>query len=205
MVAAGAAGALAVSALRESHVDAPGGPLTIFETADAERDLDDAIARGGPAPYGRVLWSSAPVVARVIAGMPLAGKRVLEIGCGTGLVSLVAARHGARVIATDIDAGALALLRRAADHAGFTVDTALFDVAGVEPLPQADVVVVADLLYEAELADAAARRALEAKRAGAVVVVGDPGRVFRPRFARLLEEGGVIARFEGGDVGVAVL
>lgn len=183
--------------LRPRIVDAPGGPLTLFETDDADRDLDEAIAADRPAPYGRVLWSSGPCVGDVVAAMPLAGRAVLEIGCGTGFVSLVALRHGARVLATDVDEGALAAVRRARDEldAPGELQTALLDVRGTEPLPAADVVVIADLLYEELLAVAVARRVAEARGRGSAVVVGDPGRVFRGAFSRLLAEAGHPAPF----------
>lgn len=189
---------MAVMGLRPRTVDAPGGPITLFETDDADRDLDEAIAANRHAPYGRVLWSSAPCVSAVLAGLSLAGRRVLEIGCGTGLVSLVAARAGAHVLATDVDEGALEAVRRgAAALAGLagSLETAPFDVRGPAPLPASDVVVIADLLYEELLAGAVARRVAEARARDCVVLVGDPGRVFRGAFARLLAAAGHEAIF----------
>lgn len=180
-------------------VDAPGGPITVFESADVERDLDEAIAASGPTPYGRVLWASAPCVTQVLSSLPLAGRRVLELGCGTGLVTLFAARAGAHVLATDVDEGTLEAVRlgaQALDHAAAArVSTAFFDVTSAAPLPRvagevADVVVAADLLYEELLAAAAARRVAEARGQGSVVVVGDPGRVFRKRFEGLVADKG---------------
>jgi predicted nicotinamide N-methyase len=176
-------------------VEAPGGPVTLFVSDDPDRDLDEAIAAGAPAPYGRVLWSSAPCVARVLAERSLAGRRVLELGCGTGLASLVAARSGARVLATDVDEGALASVALGARALGVALETAIFDVRGPAPLPPADIVVIADLLYEELLAAAVARRAGEALRAGAQVILGDPGRTFRGAFSSLLESAGYPALF----------
>src|SRR5262249_14484572 len=158
---------------------------------------------GRPAPYGRVLWPTAAAVAARVLALPIGGRRLLELGCGTGLVSLVAARAGARVTATDVDAGSLAAVAPAAFARGVDVSTAIVDVMGAEPLPSPfDVLVAADLLYEDELASAVARRALEARARGAVIVVGDPGRVFRSTFLAALHTADVEARFEAaGDVG----
>jgi SAM-dependent methyltransferase len=57
--------------------------------------------------HAQVLSDTGAVAAR------LRGRRVLELGCGTGLLSLVLARAGARVVASDYDAGALALIAQA--------------------------------------------------------------------------------------------
>lgn len=164
----------------------PGGPLTLFVLADVDAALDQAIRTGARAPYGGVLWDAAPCVVAVLAELPLAGTRVLELGCGTGLVSLAAARAGAKVLATDVDEEALASTRRAAEHAGLAIGAVGFDVGSDEPLPPADLVVAADLMYEPELALALARRVREALERGSRVVVGDPGRLGRAAFDREL-------------------
>lgn len=192
-----AAGPLAVSApppgFRARTVEAPGGALTLFESDDVERDLATAIACGSHAPYGRVLWPSAIACARVLGTMKPC--RVLELGCGTGLVSLVAARAGHDVLATDVDDAALAAVRSAAQLARVRLRTATFDVRGAEPLPVGiDVVVAADLMYEEVLAAALARRVIAALAAGACAVLGDPGRVFRARFDALVRDGASLPR-----------
>ena len=58
---------------------------------------------------GSALWTAAIGLARYLehryhrgAEGALTGRRVLELGCGTGLVSLVAAALGGDVVATDI-------------------------------------------------------------------------------------------------------
>jgi methylase of polypeptide subunit release factors len=52
-------------------------------------------------------------VARHLA---LDGQHVLELGCGLGLVGVVAALQGARVLCTDYEADALAFARHNARH-----------------------------------------------------------------------------------------
>ena len=188
-------------AVRPVRVDAPGGPLTVFESDDVDRDLDDAIARGGPTPYGRILWSSARCVADVVVRLGVRGARVVELGCGLGLVSLVAARAGARVLATDVDAFALGAVTRAAAEQGLTVECAYFDVTSPLALPEGDVYVAADLTYEERLTAAVGLRVLEAKARGARVIVGDPGRVFRPALVQVLHDAGVAARFDPVEAG----
>lgn len=175
-------------ALRAREVDAPGGPVVVHESDDVDRDLNEAIARGGPTPYGRVLWPSAHACARVVLELAakIGARTVLELGCGTGLVSLVAARAGLAAHATDVDDGALASVRASAAVARLDVATSRFDICSADRLPEtATIVVAADLMYEELLAAALARRVREARDQGAWVVVGDPGRVFRARFDSL--------------------
>ncbi|OMO86528.1 Methyltransferase type 12 [Corchorus olitorius] len=62
---------------------------------------------------GLMLWESARLMAAVLAINPniVAGKRVLELGCGCGgICSMVAARSAELVVATDGDTRALELL-----------------------------------------------------------------------------------------------
>jgi methyltransferase-like protein 23 len=64
-------------------------------------------------PYGVALWPSAIALAQELAtrGRDLAGKRVLELGAGTGLPGIVAASLGADVVQTDRQEAALSLCR----------------------------------------------------------------------------------------------
>jgi predicted nicotinamide N-methyase len=60
-------------------------------------------------PYWAELWTSAIVLAEQCMASPaLAGKRVLDLGCGLGLTGIAAAAAGAYVLFTDYEADALA-------------------------------------------------------------------------------------------------
>ena len=52
-------------------------------------------------PYWAELWPSGIALARHVVGLALAGRRVLELGCGLALPSFAAALAGADVLATD--------------------------------------------------------------------------------------------------------
>jgi predicted nicotinamide N-methyase len=70
-------------------------------TLEAEqRYLNDA---KDPLPYGVMLWPASIALAHEILARAaeLPGKRVLELGAGTGVPGIVAASLGARVVQTD--------------------------------------------------------------------------------------------------------
>lgn len=123
-----------------------------------------------------MLWRSGVALAAELDGEPLAGVRVVEIGCGLGLPSLVAARSGARVLASDGDPEALALLGRNAELNGVRIETAVADWAdpgeliGTGPY---DLALAADVLYENR---SAGQLAALLPRLAPEALLADPGR-----------------------------
>jgi len=78
----------------------------------------------------------------LIAGMAVAsGERVLDLGCGTGLVALAAARRGALVVATDVSARAAESARRTVAANGHD-EVAVHHCPGAERVADASVDVV---------------------------------------------------------------
>lgn len=80
-------------------------------------------------------------LAHVLDSLELAGKTVVDVGCGSGELALEAASRGARVTGLDISQEMIAVATRQAREAGLTDATAfrVFDCVHGE-LPQADVV-----------------------------------------------------------------
>lgn len=99
-----------------------------------------------------------------------------------GVEAQAAAQLGAkRVIATDIHPTTLKLLQYGAEQAGLSsiIKTKVLDLNSVEPLPECDVMVVADVLYNERLALLIIKRILEAQRQNnppPVVLVSDSQR-----------------------------
>src|SRR6476661_8645367 len=83
---------------------------------------EEKFARDEFLPYWAELWPSALALADVVASRDVRGLDVLELGCGLGVPSLVAARGGARVLATDWAEDALALLRANAARNGVALE-----------------------------------------------------------------------------------
>ena len=128
--------------------------IGVVEVADWGAWWEEKSKDDNSNPHGAKLWPAAVAVARYVSSLPIQGKTVLELGCGNGLCSLAAAQAGATsVIATDLSADALGLTDEAcAINDVKSVTTQILDLGGKEPLPAADVVVCADLLYDDDLA-----------------------------------------------------
>jgi predicted nicotinamide N-methyase len=152
-------------------------------------------------PYWAELWPSAIALAEEVARLDLGGLRVLELGCGLGLPSIVAALGGAHVLASDWSPDAVEVAARNAERNGAELDTALAAWGTASALVDAapwDLVLGADLLYE--------RRNVEQllallPRLGDYVLLSEPGRPFESTFLeRARETWAIDLRPAGGRV-----
>lgn len=141
--------------------------------------------------FGQI-WPAGRLLAQAMERFDIAGKRILELGCGIGLASLVLQRRGADIVASDAHPLAEVFL---AYNAALNGLPALHyrQLRWATPLPalgRFDAIVASDVLYEcdlAELIDAVIERhALP----DAEVLVTDPGRGNSARFTRLLARRG---------------
>ncbi len=127
--------------------------LVVRRPADADALIDErAFADDEFLPYWAELWPSGVGLARAIADRAWGGAPVVELGCGLGLPSVTAALGGARVLATDWSADALAAVQRAAADNGATVATLRADWSAPDELVARGpfrAVLAADVLYEA--------------------------------------------------------
>jgi predicted nicotinamide N-methyase len=131
--------------LVEREVAVAGRVLSLLVPPDGEALLDEqAFEREEFLPYWAELWPSGVALADAVAGV---GGSVLELGCGLGLPSLVAALAGADVVATDWAPDAIALLERNAARVGARLEARCW--SWTEPAPAAaELVLAADVLYE---------------------------------------------------------
>ena len=134
---------------------------------------------GVPPPYWAFAWAGGQALARYILDHPqsVAGKRVLDIGSGSGLVAIAAAKAGAAsVLAADIDAFSTAAIGLNAAANGATVSVTQDDLIGAEG--DWDVILVGDLFYERALAE---RLLAWLTPLGRPALLGDPGRNYFPK------------------------
>lgn len=142
-------------------------------------------------PYWALVWSGSVRLAAWMAEPgDLRGATVLDVGCGLGLIAMVAAHGGARVTAVDRDPEALAFLEHSAARAGLEIDRLAGDVEQVLGGRRFDVVVAAELLYERSAFDALARALLAAVAPGGRLYVADAFRVDTRTFYEALERRG---------------
>jgi predicted nicotinamide N-methyase len=148
--------------------------IELVSPAAPEALLDAAVAAGTATPYWIDVWPCAVRLATWLDGQELAGRRVLELGCGLGLPSLVAALGGADVLATDVEPDALPCVEASARRLGVPIATLEADYR--DP-PAAlldgsfDLVLAADVLYEPECAAALSRLAPRALAPDGALVV----------------------------------
>ena len=135
-------------------------------------------------PYWADLWPSAQILAGEVRTMRLAGQRVLELGCGMGLVAIAAAMAGADVTATDYYEDAILFAKlNAAEATGTTIATRMVDWTSMPPdLGKFDVVLASDVLYEPRYAALVAGAIAATLARGGEAIVADPGRIALPSF-----------------------
>jgi predicted nicotinamide N-methyase len=157
------------------------GEVTL-RTAAEPFGLWDRTERDAP-PFWAFPWAGGQGLARYVLDHPeaVAGRRVLDVASGSGLVAIAAAKAGARsVLATDIDEHALAAIAlNAAANAASQVVPGLLDLAAAAH-GDAEVILAADVFYQRDLAAMALAFLRAARRAGATVLAADPARAFVP-------------------------
>ncbi|MBN1171862.1 MAG: methyltransferase [Micromonosporaceae bacterium] len=145
--------------------------------------LEALAGRDLPEPLWADAWIGGRAIARYVLDHPevVAGRTVLDVASGSGLVAIAAAIAGARsVTANDIDPYALAATGLNAQVNGVHIETVPGDVLAGDG-GGAEVVLAGDVFYRPDLA-ARMRQFLQRVVArGADVLVGDPGRDYLPR------------------------
>ncbi len=134
-------------------------------------------------PYWAHYWGGGLVLARYLLDRPerVAGLRVLDLGAGSGIVGIAAAKAGAaKVHATDVDPYAILAIELNAALNGVTIDTMLGDLTKGKP-PKVDLICVGDLFYEAALAKSVIAFLDCCLAQGIAVLIGDPWRTHLPK------------------------
>lgn len=184
---------------RETPVRIAGHEVRLLHPADAEALIDETdFARDERLPYWADVWPSAQVLAQLVGRMEGAGRTLLDLGCGAGLVATAAALAGFAVTASDYYADAILFAQEnVRRHAGTEAAALPLDWRQLpDTLARFDVVVASDVLYErpygALVAGALARTLAPAGQAW----LTDPGRVAAASFVEA-------ARGEGLEVHTA--
>jgi predicted nicotinamide N-methyase len=158
------------------------------------RVVDDVVAlweametEGGGAgqdpPFWAAAWPGGQALARYVLDHPetVAGRRVLDLGAGSGLVAVAALLAGAaEVVASDIDPYSHTAIALNAELNGVSGIDVVGDVLGGES-PDVDVVLAGDVCYDREMTGRVLPFLGVAWLGGVAVFLGDPGRAYVPR------------------------
>jgi len=170
----------------ERRIDIGGRPVSIWRPPDMESLIDlSAFEADERIPYWADVWESAIVLAEDLAAMNGGGRTLLELGCGLGLPAIVAARAGFTVTATDYEETALEGVRYNADRNAVTgLRTRVLDWRNIPgDLGTFDLVVAADVLYEAHHPAALAATIFRTLSPSGLGLVADPCRAKAAGFA----------------------
>ena len=145
-----------------------------------EDELEDI---GLPPPFWAFAWAGGQALARWLLDHPseVAGKRVIDLATGSGLVAVAAMKAGAAsVLAADIDPFCAAAV--AANARSNSVEIAFTDADLLDaPPPPVDLICAGDVFYEKPMAEAVLAWLKQAQANGTRVIVGDPGRTYFPK------------------------
>lgn len=136
---------------RELKIVGPANFDALIDTPDtrARFEQDEYL------PYWAEFWPAARLLAERVAAWPAlapgeSGPRVLEIGCGLGLVGLATLLRGYDVTISDYDAHALAFVKESARRSGLPEPrTAIVDWRETYSELSSDCILAAEVLYEA--------------------------------------------------------
>jgi predicted nicotinamide N-methyase len=159
------------------------------------RWLDD---HDSDVPFWCVPWAGGQGLARYVLDHPecVQHARVLDFGCGSGLVAIAAARAGAaHVRAVDIDPIAAVAARMNAEANGAAIEIVIADLVGRD-LDDVDVVLAGDIWYEPGPSQRFRRWLRRLASTGMRILTADPGRLHAPRRARELARYEVPTPFE---------
>jgi predicted nicotinamide N-methyase len=158
---------------------------------------------GTEPPFWAAAWPGGQALARYVLDHPdvVAGRTVLDLGAGSGLVSVAAAMAGAtRVIASEVDAYGRAATAVNAEDNGVGPFSLTGDLLDDEPSPAVDVVLAGDVCYDRGMTERVLPFLGKAWLGGAAVFLGDPGRPYLPKEGLVAVAGFDIPDTEGTQV-----
>jgi predicted nicotinamide N-methyase len=170
------------SVMRPPHV-----PEIRLHLADEAHELwlkteEELDAIGLPPPFWAFAWAGGQGLARYVLDHPetVAGKHVVDLASGSGLVAIAAMQAGAAsVLASDIDPWTRTAMAMNSRLNNVDLTVAGEDLIGSEI--DADLLLAGDVFYDVGFANALVPWFTTLVRAGKTVIVGDPGRSYCPR------------------------
>lgn len=152
-------------------------------------DVPDSVTE----PWWALLWPGGHALASHILRHPSSfrGRRIVDVGSGSGVVGIAAALAGASsVVVNDLSLHAAAAATLNAEANGVRVLPLTADILGSEPADHfspGDCVVVGDVLYDPDVARRMLPWLQRLAAFGVVATVGDPGRPVSAEYFESME------------------
>lgn len=188
---------------RDCELDICGVRLRLTIPADPDRVLDAQVEEmqaqiaetpthadvGVPDPYWAALWSAATPTAEAVMDAPWpADTRILELGCGVGLVGLAALARGWRVTFSDYTPQALSVALHNARQNGYPHAESMVIDWHDPPVLSYDVLLASDVLYQRQSHGPLLRTIDRLLSPRGVCWIGDPGRYVARDFLHAADE-----------------
>ncbi len=137
-------------------------------------------------PLFGVIWESSEILARLMFDFEIEGKRVLEVGCGIALASLVLNQRLANITATDYHPEAENFLAKNVKlNEGKKIPFVRTGWGDQDSgMGEFDLVIGSDLLYETEHAELLSGFIDQHSKQRCEVILVDPGRGHHARFSK---------------------
>ena len=144
-------------------------------------------------PLCGVLWPSGLILAEIVSRLNLKDKRVLELGCGLALASMIAHHGGNPVTASDYNPFAALLLRENARINGLSpVQFLQLSWQNSFALQPFDLIIGSDILYEPDCATTLSHFLNMALAPDGQALFVDPGRAHVRKFETTLQKAGFV-------------
>jgi predicted nicotinamide N-methyase len=177
-----------------TQIELAGRAISILHPASAEDLIDEVdFDRDERLPYWAELWPSSRALGEEVLRMDGRGRSLLDLGCGSGLVTVCATLAGFDVVASDYydDAVRFARVNSARSGAPGARGLSLDWRAIPHDLQRFDVVVASDVLYEQPYGALVAHAIGAALGPDGSAFLADPGRVARENFLAALPSAGL--------------
>jgi predicted nicotinamide N-methyase len=181
-------------------------PVHLMALRDVDKALDEICKKYDPknqeeeellldlCPYFGIIWPSARALATFMSERKtlFTKKRGIEVGCGLGLPSILAARMGSVMHASDFHPDVNAWVKQNADLNEVKIDYVKWDWTDANPpapiqFHSYDFVLASDVLYEQRHPEELARALARLVHPKGSIYLSDPGRSYLERALQELE------------------
>lgn len=162
---------------------------TLWDTlqySDTDNEAENLGISSATWPYFGVIWPSGEVLAHHMIDYDIAGKRILEVGCGIGLASLILNHRLADITSTDYHPEVGRFLTANVNlNNGRTIPFVRTGWSDSDRgLGSFDLIIGSDLLYEQDNVAMLSGFIERHTKPHCSVIIVDPGRGQHPRFSR---------------------